>query len=174
MYADDTNLLIKGKDFTSVISELNVELENVNDFFKANQLKLNPKKTKMIYFRKKAAQFDLHQALVSLDGVRLKFEEEASFLGVQIDSNLNWDKHCVKIANLISHNNSVINRVKKMLPPPSLKLLYNSFIQPHLQYSVVAWGGCSGTNKNRIVMIQKRAIRTITKSFYSSHTEPRM
>ena len=41
-------------------------------------------------------------------------------------------------------------------------------------YGLPAWGGCSAQNKKRIVNIQKRAIRTITKSYFSAHTEPRM
>ena len=49
MYADDTNLLVRGKTLEIVIRELNHELENVNDYFKANQLKLNPHKTRMVY-----------------------------------------------------------------------------------------------------------------------------
>ena len=61
-----------------------------------------------------------------------------------------------------------------MLPPSSLKLLYHSFIQPHIQYVLPAGGGCSAQNKKRIVSIQKRAIRTITKSYITAHTEPRM
>ena len=54
------------------------------------------------------------------------FERDATFLGIQIDSHLNWDKHCTKVANIISRNNSLINRVKKMLPPH----LWNFFITP--------------------------------------------
>ena len=50
MYADDTNLLVRGKTLETVIRDLNYEVENVNDYFKANQLKLNPHKTKMVYF----------------------------------------------------------------------------------------------------------------------------
>ena len=61
-----------------------------------------------------------------------------------------------------------------MLPPSSLRLLYHSFIQPHIQYVLPAWGGCSARNRRRIVNIQKRAIRTITKSYITAHTEPRM
>ena len=61
-----------------------------------------------------------------------------------------------------------------MLPSPSLKMLYNSFILPHLQYGLAAWGGCSNQIKKRIVGIQKRAIRTVSKSYITSHTEPRM
>ena len=64
--------------------------------------------------------------------------------------------------------------MKNFLPPSSLKLLYNSFIQPHIQYGQAVWGGCSGPNKQRIITIQKRAIRTVTKSYHLAHTEPRM
>ena len=68
----------------------------------------------------------------------------------------------------------MISRVRNLLPPASLKLLYNSFIQPHIQYGVPIWGGCSNQSKKRIVCIQKRAIRTISKSYGLAHTEPRM
>ena len=93
---------------------------------------------------------------------------------MRLDSHLSWDKHCQHVANIISENNGVLSRVKKLLPTSSLRLLYNSLILPHLQYGLSAWGGCSGQNKKRIINIQKRAIRTICKSYFSSHTEPRM
>ena len=173
-FADDTNLLICNNDFTSLIQTLNEELEKVNDFFKANQLKLNAQKTKMVYFSKKSTPTEVTNALVQLDGTRLEFEDSASFLGLQIDSHLDWEKHCTKVANTISRNNSMINRVKEMLPPSTLKILYYSFVQPHLQYGLAVWGGCSNQNKKRVIAIQKRSVRTICKAYFTSHTEPRM
>merc|ERR1739838_648622 len=113
---------------------------------------------------------ELSQTNVILDGVNLKFEDEAVFLGITIDSNLNWEKHCTNVANKISRNNGVINRVKHILPPSSLKLLYSSLIQPHIHYGLPVWGSCSGESKKRIITIQKRAIRTITKSYITAHT----
>ena len=174
IFADDTNLLISGNSLRQIVDTLNSELSLVSDFFKANQLKLNAKKTKMVCFWKKGQPPDMSNVVVMLDGEILNFEEEAVFLGLTLDSNLNWEKHCTKVANKISRNNSLINRMKNFLPPSSLKLLYNSFIQPHIQYGQAVWGGCSGQNKQRIITIQKRAIRTVTKSFHLAHTEPRM
>ena len=40
-YADDTNLVIKGKDLGELVSTVNTELETLIDFFKTNKLKLN-------------------------------------------------------------------------------------------------------------------------------------
>ena len=128
----------------------------------------------MVYFSKKNQNTAVKEACVKLDGIQLKFEESASFLGLQIDSHLKWDKHCTKVANTISRNNSMINRVKKLLPPSTLKLLYYSFIQPHLQYGLTVWGGCSNQNKKQVIAIQKQSVRTISKAYFNSHTEPRM
>ena len=174
LYADDSNFLIRGKDVTLLATDLNRELENINNYFKANKLKLNTKKTKLVCFRKKSCHIDFQNLQISLDGDQLKFEEEAVFLGITIDSHLTWERHCNKIANTISRSSSAINRVKKLLPPESLKLLYNSFILPHLQYGLAVWGGCTNKNKKRIVISQKKTIRTICKSYFSAHTEPRM
>ena len=167
-------MLIRGKNLKELTALLTRELESVSDFFKANQLKLDAKKTKMVIFRKKSLPPEHQQMDVVLDGTKLNHDEEAEFLGTTIDSTLSWEKNCTKIANKISRNNGLLNRVKHLLPPSSLKLLYHSFIQPHIQYALPAWGGCSAQNKKRIITIQKRAIRTITKSFHTAHTEPRM
>merc|ERR1712015_534619 len=128
----------------------------------------------MVCFRKKSLTIDYEQIEIYLDGEKLSFEEEASFLGITIDSNLNWEKQCNNMANKISQNSGAINRVKKILPPTSLKILYSSFIQPHIQYGLAVWGGCNNKNKKRIIAIQKRVIKNITRSYFSSHTEPRM
>ena len=128
----------------------------------------------MIFFRKKSLPLNHKDLSVFLDGVKLNQDDSAEFLGTTIDSTLSWESHCTKIANRISRSNGLINRVKHMLPPSSLRLLYHSFIQPHIQYTLPAWGGCSAQNKKRIINIQKRAIRTITKSYHTAHTEPRM
>ena len=174
LFADDSNFLIRGKNLSTLKNNLNCELENINDYFKANKLKLDAKKTKLVCFRKKSKKVDLSTLQVFLDGEQLVFEEEAQFLGIVIDSNLMWDKHCNHVSNKISRNNALINQVKKVLPPPSLKILYNSLILPHLQYGLAAWGGCSNQSKKRIINIQKRAIRTVSKSYVIAHTEPRM
>ena len=162
---------VSGKQFSILCKYL---LHSLNDYFKANKLKLNTSKTKLVYYRKKSVNANYDQLNIFLDGDRLKFEEEAAFLGITIDSHLSWEKHCTKVANTISRSNGAQNRVKQFLPPESLRLLYNSFILPHVQYGLAAWGGCSEKNKKRIVTIQKRAVRTVCKAYANSHTEPRM
>ena len=46
-------------------------------------------------------------------------------------------------------------------------MLYNALILPHLNYCVTAWG----YQCNRIIKLQKKAIRTVMISSYNAHTE---
>ena len=174
LFADDSNLLICGKDLAGLTKKLTMELSHVSNYFKANKLKLNAKKTNLIFFRRKSMPKNLNNLDVFLDGVKLNPCEHTQFLGTTIDSTLSWEEHCKNVANKISRSNGMINRVKHLLPPSSLKLLYHSFIQSHLEYALPIWGGCSNQNKKRIISIQKLAIQTITKSFISAHTESQM
>ena len=59
-------------------------------------------------------------------------------------------------------------RLKNNLPAHILRILCNSLILPHLQYSILACGFKMG----RLEKMQKRAIRIISCSKYNSHTDP--
>ena len=59
-------------------------------------------------------------------------------------------------------------RLKNFLPTDILRILYNSLLLPHLQYSVLSWGFKMG----RLDKLQKCAVRIIANSRYNSHTDP--
>ena len=79
-----------------------------------------------------------------------------------------------RVGDKISRTLYMINRLKNTLPSSALKMLYNSLLLPHIQYGLVTWGGAKGPNMKRVTSIQKKAVRTISKSWFRSHTEPRM
>ena len=93
MFADDTNLVLKGQNINSMIGMLNEDLKTLHDYFKANKLKLNAEKTKLVCFRKKNKEFNKSDHQVFLDGKKLTFDKEATFLGVCLDEHLCWDAH---------------------------------------------------------------------------------
>ena len=59
-------------------------------------------------------------------------------------------------------------QIKTFLPQQVLRILYNSLILPHLQYCILAWGFKS----DRLLKLQKGAVRIITCSKYNAHTKP--
>ncbi|XP_046676552.1 uncharacterized protein LOC124364818 [Homalodisca vitripennis] len=45
--------------------------------------------------------------------------------------------------------------------PEIAKIIYHAFCETHIMYGIAAWGGTTKTNMNRILILQKRALRTI-------------
>ena len=51
-----------------------------------------------------------------------------------------------------------------------LHTLYCTLISPYLNYSILIWGNTCKSYLDKLVKLQKWAIRTITNSHYRSHT----
>ena len=65
---------------------------------------------------------------------------------------------------------SAISRARDLLSKHALRCLYFALVHSHLTYVIHVWGNSMTINK--IITLQKRAIRTINKVWYRSHTEP--
>ena len=89
MYADDTNLFYSNNDIETLFSAINMELEKISEWFKANKLSLNVKKTNYALFHKSSSKDYLNLKLPELKTVNsvLKRQISVKFLGVMLDEN---------------------------------------------------------------------------------------
>ena len=167
IYADDTTLYGKLGSFKGDISsEINKELQRVNDWLKINKLSLNISKTKFMIFHKPRRKITVPKLLIN--GSTLTQCNVFNFLGIQINQNLTWTDHIKSTSLKISRSLGRLKSLKHFLPTKILLTLYNTTILPHFHYGILAWG----SKANLISKLQKKSIRTITNSRYNAHTEP--
>ena len=88
-----------------------------------------------------------------------------NFLGVTIDKHLNWKQHTEIIANKLSKYCGILSKLKNYLPTYIMRILYFSMVQSHLNFGSLLWG----YDCNRLIKLQKRIIRTISRSKYNAH-----
>ena len=170
-YADDTTItstLNTFKDQGGRIqnNKINNELNKINNCLKANKLSLNVKKTKFMIFRKPQKKVEIH--VLHIGGENIDCVNNFNCLGIVLNHHLNWHSHTTKIANKICKIIGILNKLKHILPQQILSTIYTSLITPHLNYGILLWGH----EATRIYKLQKKAIRTISKSKYNAHTEP--
>jgi len=137
---------------------VNSELEKLSDWFRANKLSLNVKKTNFILFGNKGRRITADSFYIRMDCVLLERTENTKFLGVHIDSMLDWKLHTSKVSLMISKIIDVIIRVKNILPRSALVNLYNTLIiHPYLLYCNIVWGNASLLALKRLVVLQKKS-----------------
>ena len=176
LYADDTTLESPLCSFnflesanTNVSLEINNELARISNWLSVNKLSANPLKSKyMIFHFPQRNRNTLPELNITLNGLPVEQVSEFNFLGVIVDECLSWKPHVSKICNTISRSVGIIKRLNKILPIPTLVTLYNSLIMSHIRYGILAWGN----NLDRLIKLQKRAVRSICNTKYNAHTSP--
>ena len=169
MFADDTNLFINGRNLEDLTQIANTELKEISNWFSANLLSLNVKKTNYILFgNKKPPDISL-----LINNEKLMRVYETKFLGVIIQANLKWNTHVRLLENKISKTIGVISKVKNTLATPHLKILYRSLIEPYLNYCSIVWANPEKvTSLETLHKLQKRATRLILFANYRAHSKP--
>ena len=171
MYADDTTLYCCLEDIKSDNKEqvLNNELQRVHSWLNANKLSLNVRKTKYMIFRKYKNN-DIGELNLRISNDTIEHVNEFNFLGLHLNSKLNWDTHVNIVEKRISRAVGLIRKLQLIFPRTILLSIYNALILPHINYCLLSWG--SGTAAKGIFLQQKRAIRAISSAGYKAHTEP--
>ena len=99
-----------------------------------------------------------------MNGIEIERFETFDFLGVTLDENRTWKPHTDKVATELSKYSGIINKLKKYLPPYTLKSLYNCLVQTHLDYPILVWG----FKCNRLVKLPKQLVKIITCGKYNA------
>ena len=173
MYADDTTLFSHSKSFIINTAEENNLSENINrelgkiaEWLKVNRLSLTASKSKYMMFRKSINE-RLDFPNLKIDHTPKQLVSDFNFIGLTLDSHLNWKQHMDKTANKCSRTIGIINRLKHVLPTHIKIILYQTLIQSHLNYCVLIWG----YNCARLIKLHK-AIRLVSLSKYNAHCDP--
>ena len=161
-FADDANLIISAESYAQLNVMVNDVLNLVLHWAANNGLKLNAGKTKyMLFANKKIEDIEVY-----LGGHRLMKSETEKFLGVLIDTNLNWSNHIRNLSTKISRKSGILFKLKGKVPGKILQLIYNSFIQSHLYYCATIWGTRSLNSIKQVFSAQKKGIRAADTEFH--------
>ena len=148
---------------------MNEEMKKLKIWFDWNKLSLNVSKTKFMLFGKYTENIKVR---IEIDGVEIERVHENKFLGVIVDDRLSWKPHIKHVQSKVSRSIAVIYKAKQVLDHNSLRTLYCSLVLPYLHYCAEVWGNNYKTSLQSLIILQKRAIRTIHKVTYLEHTDP--
>lgn len=139
----------------------------LQNWFRDNKLSLNLSKTKFMVFTNKKCSETVN---LSFNGIYIERVPEFRFLGVIIDEKLKWKSHIAYVKKKVSKNLSVLSKAKYVLNYEAMRILYCSMILPYFLYCLEVWGNSYSSNLMPLIVLQKRAIRTINRAASKEHT----
>ena len=167
LYADDTLIYCDGRNADDVNDKLQECIDNVSNWYKRNKIVINASKScSMLVTSKRRNQINESQILdIDIGDANIENVSTMNYLGVEIDRCLTWDDQVKKVCKTLNFKISKLSRLSKSLNNPTLLKIYNSVIQPSIDYALTVWGVTTGINLNKIQRMQNYAARIITKNF---------
>ena len=156
MDADDTSVIMSGNDLESLIQSVNSELCLLNTWLKANKLSLNVNKTYYLIFHRARIKVDNDNS-IRMNASIINSASHLKYLGVIIDSKLNWIPHITYVKNKISKGIGSGDYLNKNC----LSNLYHTYIFPYLIYCIEVWGNTSHCHLLPLFLTQEKIIRLI-------------
>ena len=163
LFADDTTIYIGHKDINKLKLYVTKDLKNLSDWFKANKLTLNLAKTVGMIFGKKSKR-EPQAPEIKIDGVVIPFVDSTKFLGIYIDTNLDWKRHVAELILKLRRNTYMLRCSQNLLNTNCKKMLYYAQIQSHLSYGLIVWGPMVSRDIIRkLQSIQNDCLRLVMK-----------
>ena len=107
-----------------------------------------------------------------MNGLHLSRVFVTKFLGVHMDSKLDWNYHIDIVINKVAKHVSVMNRVTHVLTSSALYSMYCTLVMPYLTYCCEVWGNNYKTRIQSLFILQRRAIIICLNTNYKCHTKP--
>jgi hypothetical protein len=160
LYADDAILIYSDHDFQRMQRNMREDLNLIYDWFYANLLSFNIRKTKYIIFYQKNKNIPNPDPLI-VRNAEIERVTKTKYLGLILDEKLSWNEHIEYIKTKIRPFISMLRRTSYLLPSTTRLSVYHSHIHCHLSYLISVWGYTGSTRLEELTRFQNKAIRLI-------------
>lgn len=155
MYADDTVLLLSSQKPEQLEVDSYVALNMAIQYCHKHELVVNENKTKHLILGRQGTSIE---TLPGLDETTT-----LKYLGITLDNKLSWTSHIDHLCSKLSTALFVIRRMTNISDMTTSKTAYYALFESHLRYGIAVWGGTTVGNLQRVLVLQKRAIRLLKK-----------
>lgn len=166
LFADDTTILVPYNKQDIANNVIDPTLDEATNTFNRLHLTINKQKTIHVKFQ------PVNNSPEAINNSQITVATYTKFLGIIIDNNLTWHPHIDQLSKKLLSVVYVIRRLSNISGERAAFVAYHALFASHLRYGIVAWGAASQVHLNRILVIQKKALRIILGVSMMEHCRP--
>jgi hypothetical protein len=166
-FADDTAILVRGKDWLEVQRTAESNLKLILEWLDTNLLVLNVQKTKYVSFSMNSRGQPCDDFCIRVrrqNDDSLSFIESAKtikYLGVLLDSHLSWRQHIESVKGRVRKLMFVFRSLRNIAYPELLRTVYFALCESVLGYCNSVWGGAAKTHLISLERAQRSLLKVI-------------
>lgn len=165
LFADDCTVTIGANDISCYEKEIHESLTSIKLWLKSNNLKINLSKTQIMQFSQRSSNIQLNSIKNTIC-----MTNTAKFLGLMIDSNLNWKAHIEVISKKLGSTAYALFKLSAVLNIDALLTAYHGLAASTLRFGIIFWG--NSTNRDIAFKMQKRCIRSMFRLEVTDSCKP--
>ena len=170
LYADDAVLSCTASTAVELQAILARELNHICEWYSANRLTINAKKTQLMLAGSKTKLSSFDDVELQMNNAKVERVQSCKYLGITMDAQWTWRPHISNLIKKLGHRLSVFNRIRRMLDYKTRIAYYNGLVLPHFDYGDIVWGDQPGlkSDMDRLQAFQKRFAKRIMGNKMSS------
>lgn len=157
LFADDMSIVFPASNDLNLNAKLQAILTNLISWLEDHNLNINFNKTKIMLFQ--PYQKQTLQLNFTINGNNIEQVDNATLLGVKLDSNLHWKYHIECIGNKLCRFAYALNELKRTTDTNTARIAYLAYAQSWLRYGIPLWG--NSTDVPKLLTLQKKCIRIL-------------
>ena len=162
MYADDAGLYVMDKNEKEAKRKMQVSLDMAAKWYKENRLQLNENKCYIMLIGSKFKDIDCN---FYLNDKVIQKVDSVTYLGLIFDNKLTFQEHADYVVAKGKSKLSCLRKLAKILPEETLCNIYQTKIEPAIDYLGTVWGHTSSTNSAKGQRTQNMAARIIKNNY---------
>ena len=159
LYADDTVIYFTGSDLNVSTKILEKDLKNFTEWCKSNALTINTSKSKYVCFGMKSKTRKIQNHSLFMNNNRLDKVSSYKYLGIQLDSNLNFHKYLQDCIQRATYKIHMLAKIRSYIDFDSAITIYKTMILPIFEYGDMAYDQADYKSLEKIQTLQNRALR---------------
>lgn len=173
LYCDDISLIANGINEIELKSNLEHDIQQMNEWFLYHCLTANFTKTKYVLFsgRKKFENFTDRSLNLKFNNTEIERVECVKVVGLQIDETLSFEMHIAQLKNRIVPFVAKLAKIRRFISEKTALNLYYAHVFSHLIYMNAIWSATHEYLIESLGVIQRRALRIVFRKDRLCHNK---
>ena len=166
-FADDILLMARGPSHSAVLKTVTDTLRTLENWCKSHKLVNSKDKTTLMPMSRRNS--DNYKNHTDIKSWGLKVATKMKYLGIMLDSKMDWFPHTQYLENKLLHIRNNLARCSKAtwdVSYANLVIIYKHAILPTITYTAVEWYSTTSKRaKNKLQQIQRSFLIFLTKAY---------